>query len=467
MKVLTVLICLLMSLSSHANHTLESRQREIQGLAKSTDPKSISDLVTENPSETGLNEVHALEGAAEKAFINNKVANDVKTMAETRQYFVLDGEKNPIFVNSKEATKDPEAFLKGPMSNRKPQTEYMWNTCRESKPDTKLKCSKVLIAPTIHIEPAKYSHYWCTSGAHPSPDDPRCRAKRYYNPARKYKDEVVTITSEEWTNGCHTLEKKAKSGICKKVKTVCPKGEETREVSGKMGNTDEVVAKNITRPCWRYEETYECSHPSPNDCEPLRQVSCEQMRSECITKIGEECVEWEQGYRCPKGSLIVEKEMLTEAGYAMPSVDTDLSYTANNEMNEAIAKLSIFQEMQGEMRQDASLNSITVFKGQNKACTIGFAGFKNCCTKKGWGSSVGLQGCDEKDLELAEKNKRGLCVEVGSYCAEKVAGVCVRKKRSSCCFPSKLSRIVHEQGRPQLGIGWGDAKSPDCRGFTQ
>ena len=190
------------------------------------------------------------------------------------------------------------------------------------------------------------------------------------------------------------------------------------------------------------------------------------MRSKCITKIGEECVEWEQDYRCPKGQLIDEKETLTEAGYAMPDVDTTLSYTANKEMNEAIAKLSIFQEMQGEMRQDKSLNSITVFKGQNKACTIGFAEFKNCCTKKGWGSSVGLQGCEDTDLELAEKNKRGLCVEVGSYCAAKLAGVCTRKKRSSCCFPSKLSRIVHEQGRPQLGIGWGEAKSPDCRGFT-
>ena len=466
MRLLGLVMLLLSSLTVKADHSLESRQREIMGLAQSTNPKSISDLVTDNPPEAGLDDVHDLEAAAEKAFGTQPYANDMKEMAETRKYFVLDSEKDPIFVNSKEAVQDPEEFLKGPMENRKSQTTYERKTCRESKPKTELKCSKILIVPTIHIEPAKYSHYWCTSGMHPSPDDPRCRAKRYYNPARKYKEEVVTITSEEWTNGCHTLEKKEHAGICKKVKTVCPKGEETKEVSGKLGSTEETVARNITRPCWRYEETYECSQPSPNNCEPLRQQSCVHIKSACLTKIGEECVEWEQEYRCPVEVFPDEKEIVAESGYAMPDVDTKLSYTANNEMNEAIAKLSIFQEMQGEMRSDASLNSITVFKGASKTCTIGFAGFKNCCTKKGWGASVGLQGCDENDLELAEKNKRGLCVEVGSYCAAKVAGVCVRKKRSSCCFPSKLSRIVHEQGRPQLGIGWGESKSPDCRGFT-
>ena len=463
MKFLLFIFVGLSSLSCFAHNTLESRKLEIQGLAKSTDPKSIPGFVTDKPPETSLNEVHALEGAAERAFVNNKIAKDLKEISETRKYFVLDADKDPIFVNSKEASIKPAAFLKGTMSNRKPQTTYEWQTCRESKPKTELKCSKILMEPTINIEPAKYTNYWCSRGNH-QPDDPRCRAKKYFSPARKYKDEVITVTDEDWTNGCHAMEKKVQKGICRKIKSVCPKGEETKEIKVIFG--DKTVSKMITRPCWRFEETYECSHPSPNNCEPLRQVSCEQMRSKCVTKIGGECVEWEQDYRCPKDVLPDDKEVIAESGYVMPGVDTNLSYTENNEINEAIAKLSIFQEMQGEMRSDASLNSITVFKGEAKACTIGFANFKNCCTKKGWGSSVGLQGCDEKDLELAEKNERRLCIEVGSYCAQKLAGVCIRKKRSSCCFPSKLSRIVHEQGRPQLGIGWGDPKSPDCRGFT-
>jgi len=292
---------------------------------------------------------------------------------------------------------------------------------------------------------------------------------------------------------------------------LCPKGEETREVTGEVlkGNsyawfdsslngimrgsrsqinnseyyvdgrmfhnqkrpsgeddfesTGETKSTMMTRDCWRYEEIYECSHPSPNNCEPLRQASCEQMRSKCVTKIGDECVEWEQDYRCPIDVLPDEKEVLAESGYVLPEVDTTLSYTANNEMNDAIAKLSVFQEIQNGMRQDGSLGSITVFKGNGLKCTLGFANFKNCCTTKGWGN---LESCGGEEKDLAERQKRGLCVEVGSYCAEKVLGVCIRKKRSSCCFPSKLSRIIHEQGRSQLGIQWGDSESPNCRGFT-
>ncbi|OYV01789.1 MAG: hypothetical protein CFE45_03275 [Burkholderiales bacterium PBB5] len=45
-------------------------------------------------------------------------------------------------------------------------------------------------------------------------------------------------------------------------------------------------------------------------------------------------------------------------------------------------------------------------------------------------------------------------------------GVCVQKTRSACCFSSLLGRVVQEQGRAQLGIGWGDVKNPECRGFT-
>jgi len=29
-----------------------------------------------------------------------------------------------------------------------------------------------------------------------------------------------------------------------------------------------------------------------------------------------------------------------------------------------------------------------------------------------------------------------------------------------------LARIIQEQGRTQLGIGWGGSRNPDCRGFT-
>lgn len=456
------LSALLVSVPLYAGQSMQSRQSEIQNLTRSKDPKSLPGFETDFPPEMSLNDIDALEDAASTAFDRNKEAQVLKKIAETRPYFVVDGDHDPIFKNAKEAATNPKAFLDGPVRNKNPQTTYERKVCRESRPNTELKCSKILLAPKIHIEPAKYSNYWCSAGNH-RPDDPHCGAKTYFSPARKYQDEVVTIVNEEWTNGCHTLEKKAKTGICRRVKVVCPKGKETREVSGNIGTTDKVESRLVTRPCWRYEEVYECSHPSPNNCEPLRQSSCQQLHSKCITKIGTECVEWEQTYRCPKDSLDPLYHDVSKGGYEPPEIEADLSYEANTEMNDALAKLSIFQEIQKGMRADGSLDSITVFKGNGLKCTLGFANYKNCCTTKGWGD---LNSCGGEEKDLAERQKRGLCVEVGSYCAEKVFGVCIRKKRSSCCFPSKLARIVHEQGRAQLGLSWGEVESPNCRGFT-
>jgi conjugal transfer mating pair stabilization protein TraN len=55
---------------------------------------------------------------------------------------------------------------------------------------------------------------------------------------------------------------------------------------------------------------------------------------------------------------------------------------------------------------------------------------------------------------------------VGTYCAKKVLGQCVKKKSSFCCFGSKLLKAFQEQGRKQINLGWGKAKKPLCRGFT-
>ena len=78
--------------------------------------------------------------------------------------------------------------------------------------------------------------------------------------------------------------------------------------------------------------------------------------------------------------------------------------------------------------------------------------------------------CRESEKILAKLRSwgqlDGQCHYVGNYCAVKVLGVCLQRKKTYCCFNSVLARIIQEQGRPQLGIGWGDAKHPNCRGFT-
>jgi len=421
------------------------------------DPKLIPGFSMDTPVEANLYNNDVLEKADPYA---NPYARDVREIAETRQYFVIDPEIDPMIKNSENAAKDPEAFLKGPIKNRKRTVTYDYKTCHESKPKTELKCQKSLLDLKINITPEKKTHFWCTSGKH-GPDDHRCRAKKYYQSPIVYQQEQVNITSENWSNTCKALESRA---ACRLVKKTCPKGPETRTVTGMIGGKE--VSRKVTKDCWRYEYVYECSHPSINNCEPLRHSGCEQMQSECAHKIGTECVEWKQSYRCPK-EVIETTETLSDEGYSLPDNPKHAVSTPNKDMNEAIAKLSIFDQIQKEMRASPTVTSISVFKGKRQQCTIAFAGFKNCCLKDaGWGVSLNLAKCDAEDRQLAQQQKKKLCVEVGTYCSKKILGVCMRKKRSYCCFPNKLARIVHEQGRAQLGMNWGEAKNPMCRGFT-
>lgn len=77
-----------------------------------------------------------------------------------------------------------------------------------------------------------------------------------------------------------------------------------------------------------------------------------------------------------------------------------------------------------------------------------------------------MMACEEEDQITAIRKGQGLCHKVGSYCDKKTLGACRTKKETYCCFVSKLARIVNQQGRPQIGKGWGHPKNPDCSGFT-
>lgn len=73
---------------------------------------------------------------------------------------------------------------------------------------------------------------------------------------------------------------------------------------------------------------------------------------------------------------------------------------------------------------------------------------------------------DDNAMKLGIKRGQGLCHMVGTYCSSKSLGSCKSTTEGWCCFPSKLARIINEQGRPQIGKGWGQASGPDCSGFS-
>lgn len=84
---------------------------------------------------------------------------------------------------------------------------------------------------------------------------------------------------------------------------------------------------------------------------------------------------------------------------------------------------------------------------------------------------MSMSSCNEEEGKLAMKEGAGLCHTVGTWCSScfRLFGKCVsclEHSTGKCCFNSKLARIVNEQGRVQVGKGWGSGESPDCSGFT-
>ena len=129
---------------------------------------------------------------------------------------------------------------------------------------------------------------------------------------------------------------------------------------------------------------------------------------------------------------------------------------ANTGFAEAATRLNLAVGMGGEGFDPATLS---IFTGKRRVCHIHLGGLANCCTNSGLLS--GLANCSASEVELAQERRAGTTRYLGSYCSKRILGVCLRRSRAWCVFSSKLGRILHEQARPQLGIGWGS-----CRGFT-
>lgn len=76
--------------------------------------------------------------------------------------------------------------------------------------------------------------------------------------------------------------------------------------------------------------------------------------------------------------------------------------------------------------------------------------------------------CSKDERTLMAVRKEGRSVFVGRYCKHTSPLGCLEHHQVYCVFGSREARIVQEGGRKgQLGIGFGDAKHPDCRALTE
>lgn len=276
---------------------------------------------------------------------------------------------------------------------------------------------------------------------------------RYFEMEVRTLEEIPTYELKD-SNNCEDLEGQVDTGACEYSSKRCVEGAETRMIEGTP-----VYAK-----CWAEEAVYQCRTQEEDQCADFAKKGCLQIGSRCLTYLEQgHCVKWQQTYECTSGKR--QSNITTLSGQKPFCLDghcVDQTWDGNGDMVDALAKLAIFKEMQKGL--DANMG--VVFKGRNLGCSRVPTGFKDCCKIKGWGKDIHLASCNSEEEDLGEQRKLNKCLMIGTYCTDKVLGVCTRKKTTYCCYPSKLSKIINVQGKRQLGLSFGNAENPECGGLT-
>ena len=142
---------------------------------------------------------------------------------------------------------------------------------------------------------------------------------------------------------------------------------------------------------------------------------------------------------------------------------------ADSDSKDFVKSVSYLQALnQMGKDNDASIDNLKIFTGTENTCDKDSVSYNNCCSDSGWGQDYLGASCKDREIQLMKSQEKKLCHYVGSYCSKKIPiiGTCQTTTKSYCCFGSKISRIINEQGKAQLGIGWGSSESPNCRGLT-
>lgn len=439
-----------------------------QGLPQNTlgdVPEYQGDAVPEKKYEENFH--HMSEDATALTHGSEVGSYVLESQKTSRDHDYRVTEDHALVQSSNEVVADPMKYIGGTETKEGGgQREIIQTThvCQESGEAASYGCEQRRLV-SVRERPLKtrqvFSHRYIASFEHVA----QHRIIYHYQDAYKtetYKDPLAeSDLIETIEDPCSGYEEEANKGLCIYGDEEILEGPETRKFCDASGE-----CLFVTRDWWKRRRTYQCKYPSPDTCGALRTAGCDQVKAICLKRISDICVEHEKTFVCTSEKL--SNGTTTIAGdvpFCLDGNCDDHSWTPNKDFAEAMSKLSVFQEMSKEM--DAS--KTTAFRGNGKQCSKAVLGFQDCCGSGGWGRGVGLgQACSADEKDLKKERAANKCVRVGTYCSQKesITGICLTKKTSFCCFGSKLSKLVQEQGRGQLGIGWGDAEHPDCRPLT-
>ena len=245
-----------------------------------------------------------------------------------------------------------------------------------------------------------------------------------------------------WTSSCDVIPD------CRAISERCIEPRGTRQIN------DIPTTLN----CWKYQVEYRCE--LPNSCEQYQ--DCREVKRECNLEQKGVCVEEKVSKVCTTKTC---RDVSLECGEQSFCLDGECyvpTPETTNDFDKEAASLAGVSEAAKGLGDPPR-----IFTGKPMKCSKKAFGIADCCKDGGWGTDIGLAQCSEEEKALGIAKEKGLTIYIGEYCAEKILGKCIRKKRAYCRYDSLLGKIIQQQGAlMQLGKNLGSPEHPTCAPIT-
>lgn len=229
--------------------------------------------------------------------------------------------------------------------------------------------------------------------------------------------------------------------------------------------------ENATRSCWKWDDIYRWEgQPAYQEealCQTLRDQGCTPNGSTCnTTSPSGWCQDATLAFTCTTES---PENVMQICGDTLVCPDGKCydAYKQPQDATQDFLKAASYLAAMDDMRKEFDPDNVTVWKGEFKECSVNktLIGSDQCC--QGGSGTINTLGksCNqtEEQINQARTNKTVSFIRSWDECTQEVANVCVNKLThyEFCLWPSKLARIVQDQGRPMLG----QRVAAPCPGF--
>jgi len=195
--------------------------------------------------------------------------------------------------------------------------------------------------------------------------------------------------------------------------------------------------------------------------------NCNLQFSKCLNFSSENICNYRQfSYLC--STTTINSSAQVDCGSNVYCTNNQCEKVKDDSSQDFATPIAYLSAINESAKDNNKNNDLKIFSGQVKNCSKDTVSYNNCCRDDGWGQNIMGASCSSEEKELMAMQEKKLCHFVGSFCSKKMAilGKCMENKKAYCCFNSKISRVIMQQGKNQLGKEWGSPETPECRGFT-